>query len=140
MDRVQHRLSFNEAFLHTPGGTLANSWWGCAANILGRCRGFLPEGGWGRGGRLLPYISHIGMCRPKGKGFCPGGILRISRHRDDRMGLKINPLPPQKKKKWAFNKTHKKSLDQKLTPKKSHGEFLSFKKSQERTTSLPVEL
>ena len=32
----------------------------------------------------------------------------------------------------AFNKTHKKSLDQKLTPKKSHAEFLSLKKSPER--------
>ena len=84
------------------------------------------------------------MCRPKGKGFCPGGILRISRHRDDRMVLKINPPPPPPKKKKkntrAFNKTHKKSLDQKLTPKKSHAEFLSLKKSPERTTSLPVEL
>ena len=25
------------------------------------------------------------MCRPRGKGFCPGGILRISRDRDDRV-------------------------------------------------------
>ena len=80
------------------------------------------------------------MCRPKGKGFCPGGILRISRHRDDRMGLIINPPPPRKKKTRAFNKTHKKTLDQKLTPKKSHAEFLSLKKSPEGTTSLPVEL
>ena len=69
------------------------------------------------------------MCRPKEKGFCPGGILRISRHRDDRMGLKKQPrTPPPKKNTRAFNKTHKKSLDQKLTPKKSHAEFLSLKK------------
>ena len=67
------------------------------------------------------------MCRPKEKGFCPGGILRISRHRDDRMGLKITPRQ-KKKNATAFNKTHKKSLDQKLTPKKSHAEFLSLKK------------
>ena len=75
---------------------------------------FFPE----EGGRLLPYISHIGMCRAKGKGFCPGGILRISRHsRDDLMGLKITPSPPKNTR--AFNKTHKKSLDQKWTPQKN---------------------
>ena len=56
--------------------------------MLGRYRGFFLREGLGGGG-LLPYISQIGMCRPKGKRFCSGGILRISRDRDDRMGLKI---------------------------------------------------
>ena len=78
------------------------------------------------------------MCRPTGKGFCTGGVLRISRHRDDRMGLKINSPPPPKL--GLSTRPTKKSLDQKLTPKKSHAEFLSLKKSPERTTSLPVEL
>ena len=27
--------------------------------------------GWWGGGRVLSYISHISMCRPKGKGFSP---------------------------------------------------------------------
>ena len=28
-------------------------------------------GGGGEGGVILPYISHIGMCGPKGCGFAP---------------------------------------------------------------------
>ena len=29
------------------------------------------------GGELLPYISHIDMCRPRGNGFCQGGYSRF---------------------------------------------------------------
>ena len=63
---------------------------------------------------------------PQREGFLPRGILRISRDRDDRMGLKTKP----EKIRWAFNKIQKKSLDQKLTPQKSHAEFLSLKNLQ----------
>ena len=48
--------------------------------------------------------------------FHPRGVLWISSDRDDQMEAKI--------------KTKKKSLDQNLTPKKSHAEFLSHKNFQ----------
>ena len=34
-----------------------------------RLRGLEGEGG-GGGGVIIPYIGHIGMCCPKGYGFC----------------------------------------------------------------------
>ena len=41
---------------------------------LARSYGLGDSGGWGGGGRgggvIIPYISHIGMCGPKGYGFC----------------------------------------------------------------------
>ena len=52
---------------------------------------------------------------------CPGGVLRISSDRDDRMGAKITPPPPSKK-----------NLKQNLTPNKSHVEFSSHKNFQKR--------
>ena len=65
------------------------------------------------------------MCRPKGKGFCPGGILRISRDWDDRMALKIKT---RKKSLGLSTKPTQNSVTKiKLTPKKSYGEFLSLK-------------
>ena len=52
-----------------------------------------------------------------------GGVLGISSDGDDRKGAKIktqkNPL--------GFQQNPKKSLDQKLTRKKSHAEFLTLK-------------
>ena len=54
----------------------------------------------------------------------PEGVPRISSDRDDRMGAKLktqkNPMGFKKNK----NK-NKKSLDQNLSPKKSHAEFSS---------------
>ena len=76
------------------------------------------------------------MCRPRGKGFCPWGILQISRDRDDWMGLKIKI---QKKKKKDFQPNPQKIPWPKIKPKKSHA-VLSLKNSPERKTSLPVEL
>ena len=65
------------------------------------------------------------MCRPKGKSFCPGGILRISRDWDDRMALTIKT---RKKSLGLLTKPTQNSLTKiKLTPKKSHAEFLSLK-------------
>ena len=55
----------------------------------------------------------------------PEGVLQISSDRDDRMGAKIktpkNPL--------GFKQNPKKSLDQNLSPQKSHAEFLSHNKN-----------
>ena len=65
------------------------------------------------------------MCRPKGKTFCPGGILRISRDRDDRMGLKIKTR--KKSLGLSTKPTQNPLIKIKLTPKKSHAEFLSLK-------------
>ena len=58
------------------------------------------------------------MCRPKGKGFCPGGILRISRHRDDRMGLKITPRQ-KKKERYGFQQNPQKVPWSKINPPKN---------------------
>jgi len=56
--------------------------------------------------------------------YVPRGVLRISSVWDDRMGAKIHtqkiPLGPNKTPKYPC-------MDQKLTPKKSHAEFLSLK-------------
>ena len=54
------------------------------------------------------------MANTQGRG--EEGVLWISSYKDDRMGAKIKP--PQK------------SLDQKLTPKKSHAKFPSLKNFQ----------
>ena len=37
-------------------------------------RSFLFLTRWGRGGGVLPYISHTGMCRPKGMVLAPFGL------------------------------------------------------------------
>ena len=58
--------------------------------------------------------------------FYPGRVLRLSCDRDDRMGAKIKT----KNNPQGFHQNPKKSLDQKLTPKKSHAKFLSPKISQ----------
>ena len=55
-----------------------------------------------------------------------GGILRISSDRDDRMGPKIKT----QKSPWDSQQNPKKSLDQKLSPQKSHAEFLSLENLQ----------
>ena len=53
----------------------------------------------------------------------PVGVLRMSSDRDDRMGAKIkNPKNPK-----GFKQNPTKSLDQNLTPKKSHAKFPSYK-------------
>ena len=58
--------------------------------------------------------------------FYPGRVLRLSCDRGDRVGAKIKTENnPQ-----HFHQNPKKSLDQKLTPKKSHAKFLSLKISQ----------
>ena len=58
--------------------------------------------------------------------FYPGRVLRLSCDRDDRVGAKIKTENnPQR-----FHQNRKKSLDQKLTPKKSHAKFPSLKISQ----------
>ena len=58
--------------------------------------------------------------------FYPGRVLRLSCDRDDRMGAKIKTENnPQ-----GFHQNPKKSLDQTLTPKKSHAKFPSPKNSQ----------
>ena len=71
---------------------------------------------------LLNWFLHVVR---SAKGSVPGGwnggrVLWISSDRDYRMGPKIKT----QKVLTASNKTRKKSLDQKLTPKKSHAEFL----------------
>ena len=38
--------------------------------LLKRAHSNERRGKGGEGGGVLPYISHIGMCRPKGLGFC----------------------------------------------------------------------
>ena len=58
--------------------------------------------------------------------FYPGRVLRLSCDRDDRVGVKIKTENnPQR-----FRQNPKKSLDQKLTPKKSHAKFPSLKIAQ----------
>ena len=52
----------------------------------------------------------------------PGGLLGISRDGDDRMEIKV-----KKKISRASSKTPKKSLDPKLTPQKSHADFVALK-------------
>ena len=62
----------------------------------------------------------------------PMGVLRISSDRDDRMGTKLKtPKNPS-----GFKQNPKNSLDQNLTPKRSHAEFLSHIKYIHRTTQL----
>ena len=78
------------------------------------------------GGEVTLIYKPYRYVPPQREGFLPRGDT-TDFDRDDRMGLKIKT----KKVSMAFNKTHKKSLDQKLTPKKSHAEFLSLKKSPE---------
>ena len=64
---------------------------------------------------------------PSGPG---AGVLQISRDRDDRIGAKIK----NQKHPWGFKQTPQNSLDQNLTPKKSHAEFLSHKNFQRNYT------
>ena len=52
-----------------------------------------------------------------------GGVLRISSEEDNRMGAKIKT----QKNSVGLPTNPKKSLDQTLTPKKSHDEFPSLK-------------
>ena len=83
------------------------------------------------------HISQV--CLPRecfflgiNKGFSPillmsqGRVLRISSDRDDRMKAKIKT----QKNPQGFQQNPKKYLKQKLTPKKSHVEFLSHKNFQ----------
>ena len=54
------------------------------------------------------------------QGWFPG-CPPDSSHRDDRIGAKVNPSPPpQKNKSLGLQKKKKKSVEQNLTPKKSH--------------------
>ena len=58
--------------------------------------------------------------------WAPREVLQITSDGDDQMGAKIKtPKNPS-----SFQQNPKKSLDQKLTPKKSHAEFLSLKNFQ----------
>ena len=54
----------------------------------------------------------------------PGEVLRVSSDEDDRMGAKIKT----QKNPQGFQKNPQKSLDQKLTPKKSHAKFPKISK------------
>ena len=56
----------------------------------------------------------------------PRGVLRNLSDRDDRMGAKIKT----RKNPQGFKQNLKKSLDQHLTPQKSHAEFPSHKNFQ----------
>ena len=56
----------------------------------------------------------------------PGGVLGISSERDDRMESKFKT----QKNLEGFQQNPKKSLDQKLTPKKSHADFVALKSSR----------
>ena len=56
----------------------------------------------------------------------PRGVLRISSDGDARMEPKVKT---QKNPK-GFQQNPKKSLDQKLTPKKSHADFVALKSSR----------
>ena len=58
--------------------------------------------------------------------FYPGRVLRLSCDRDDQMGAKTKT----KNNPQGFHQNTKKSLDQKLIPKKSHAKFPSPKNSQ----------
>ena len=55
-----------------------------------------------------------------------GGVLRVFSDGDGRMGAKVKT----RKNPLSFQQNPKKSLDQKLTPKKSHAEFPSLKNFQ----------
>ena len=55
-------------------------------------------------------------------GVCPGRVLQISSDGDDQRG--------QRSKPQKIPRTPNKSLDRKLTPKKSHAKFPSFKNFQ----------
>ena len=63
---------------------------------------------------------------PKRQKFIPRGVLRVSSDGDDRMGVKIKT----QKNPQSFQQNPKNSLDQKLTPKKSHAELPSLKNFQ----------
>ena len=70
--------------------------------------------------------------RPKGRVFAQGRegeLIRISSDRDDRMGPKIKT---QKNPQGFQQNPPKKSLDQKLAPKKSHAESLSLNRRTRR--------
>jgi len=54
------------------------------------------------------------------------GVLQISSVGDDRMGAKLKPP----KKSLELQQNPQKSLNQKLTPRKSHAEFPSLKHFQ----------
>ena len=56
----------------------------------------------------------------------PGWVLRISSDRDDQMGAKIK----SKKNPQGLKQNPRKSLDQNLTPQKSHAGFPSHKNFQ----------
>ena len=58
--------------------------------------------------------------------FYPGGVLQLSCDRDDQMGAKIKT----ENNTQGFHQNPKKSLDQTITPKKSHAKFPSLKISQ----------
>ena len=72
--------------------------------------------------KALILQGEISCWSPRGG----GGILRISSDRDIRMGAKMNT----QKNPLDFKQNPKKSLDQNLTPKKSHAEFPSHKNFQ----------
>jgi len=63
----------------------------------------------------------------------PGWVLRISSVGDDQMGAKIKTH----KNPQGFQQNPKKSLDQKLTSKKSHAEFLRLKSFQKGLNDIP---
>ena len=57
--------------------------------------------------------------RPFQLNSSPEGVLRISSNRDDRMAAKIQT----QKNPVGFKQNPKKSLDQNLSPQKTHAEF-----------------
>ena len=63
--------------------------------------------------------------RPFQLNSSPEGVLRISSKRDDRMAAKIQT----QKNPVGFKQNPKKSLDQNLSPKKTHAEFPSHNKN-----------
>ena len=69
-------------------------------------------------------------------GPIPWGVLRISIDGDDRMGAKIKT----QKDPYSFQQNPKNSLDQKLTPKKSHAEFPSLKIFQKVLNDITLEI
>ena len=72
--------------------------------------------------------------RPFQLNWSPDGVLRISSDRDDQTGAKIktpqNPL--------GFKQNPKKSLDQNLSPKKSHAEFPSHIKTARKNKGIYI--
>ena len=72
--------------------------------------------------------------RPFQLNWSPEGVLRISSDRDDQTGAKIktpkNPL--------GFKQNPKKSLDQNLSPKKSHAEFPSHIKTARKNKGIYI--